>query len=158
MPNRILATAAALGAALAGIVFAAPSASAQEPGYACRSDNTPNHSWAYWGGANIDSCIAYNANDSSSIIAGVGINNAYSSDPCAQLVDAYTGRWLYDYGCADQWIGSWVPGFSGNHYFNIRSSDLARTGDQVFVQVGFWADFGSGVHYYMNVQSPRINF
>ena len=153
MFKRILATSAALGAALAGIVSVAPSASAQEAGYACRSDNTPNHSWANWGGANIDACIARNG---SQIIAGIGVNDTFASDPCAQLVDANTGKWLYDFGCVDRVTGSWVPGFSGNHYFNIPSINLPKHDGQVLVQVGFWADFGSGAQYYMNVQSPRI--
>ncbi|MBO1413982.1 hypothetical protein [Streptomyces sp. FH025] len=155
MLKRLLSMATAIGAAAATVVCAAPSASAQEYNFACRSDNTPNHSWANWGGANIDSCIQVNG---SQVIAGVGVNNAFPSDPCAQLVDVFTGRWLYDYGCADKWTGSWVPGLSGNHYFNIPSMDISRTGDPVVVQVGFWADFGSGLQYYMNVQSPRINF
>ncbi|MFJ9953235.1 hypothetical protein [Kitasatospora sp. NPDC091207] len=153
MLRRILATTAALGAALTGTVFAAPAASAQEAGYACRSDTTPNHAWANWAGANIDSCIAHQAGDFASIVAGIGINNAFPSDPCAQLVDVSTGKWLYDYGCV-----GWVAGGSGNHYFNRASTDLARTGHQVVVQVGFWADFGSGLQYYMNVQSPRFDF
>ncbi|WP_369372781.1 hypothetical protein [Streptomyces sp. cg36] len=155
MFQRILATSAALGAALVGTLSLAPSASAQESGFACRSDNTPNHSWANWGGANVDSCIARNG---SQIIAGIGINNAFPSDPCAQLVDADTGKRLYDFGCVDWRTGSWVPGFSGNHYFNYSSIDLPKTGRQVVVQVGFWANFGSGNQYYMNVQSPRIIF
>lgn len=158
MLKRILATSTALVAALAGIVSVAPSASAQEAGYLCRSDNTPNHSWANWGGANIDACIAYSANSPSQVLAGIGVNNAFPSDPCAQLVDANTGRWLYDYGCADQWTGGWVPGGSGNHYFNRPSVNLGKTGGPVVVQVGFWANFGSGLQYYMNVQSPRILF
>ncbi|WAL76048.1 hypothetical protein OU787_33565 [Kitasatospora sp. YST-16] len=158
MIKRILTTATAIVTVLAGIVCAAPSASAQENGFACRSDNTPNHSWANWSSNNLDSCIAYDANDPSVIWAGVGVNNYFTTDPCAQLVDASTGRWLYDYGCADKWTGSWVPGSSGNHYFNIRSADLGKTGHPVYVQVGFWANFGSGLQYYMNVQSPTLWF
>lgn len=155
MFKRILATSAALGAALAGTLSLAPVASAQESGYACRSDNTPNHSWANWGGANIDACIRRNG---SQIIAGIGVSNAFPSDPCAQLVDADTGRWLYDFGCVDKRTGSWVPAFSAPPYFNYPSIDLPKTGRQVVVQVGFWANFGSGTQYYMNVQSPRIIF
>ncbi|MBD0744192.1 hypothetical protein [Streptomyces sp. CBMA152] len=155
MFKRILATSAALGAALASIVTVAPSASATESGFACRSDYTPNHSWANWGGANIDACIARNG---SQIIAGIGANNTFPSDPCAQLVDADTGKWLYDFGCYDKRTGHWLPAFSGNNYYNYPSIDLPKTGRQVVVQVGFWADFGSGVQYYMNVQSPRIIF
>ena len=160
MVKRILATTTALGAALTGIVCAAPSASATDPGYMCRSDNTLHNAWATWGGANVDSCIARNPADSSQILASADINNAYSSDPCAQLVDVKTGKWLYDFHCADSWTGTgnWVPGFSGNHYFHIRSSDLVRTNDPVVVQVGFWANLGSGLQYYMNVQSPEIIF
>ncbi|WP_042381115.1 hypothetical protein [Streptacidiphilus melanogenes] len=158
MLKRIVATAAAFGAAGAGVLFTAPSASAQESGYACRSDNMTNHSWANWGGANVDSCIRVNPADKDAIQAGIGINADYPSDPCAQLVDAVTHAWVYNYGCYDTFsgTGNWVPGFSGNHYFNVSSTDLAKVGHPVYVQVGFWANFGSGVQYYMNVQSPEI--
>ncbi|MFK8907770.1 hypothetical protein [Streptomyces sp. YS-3] len=155
MFKRMLAATAALGAALAGMVSVAPSASAQENGFACRSDTTWNHSWANWGGANIDACISQNG---STITAGIGVNNSFPSDPCAQLVDAATGKWLYDFGCVDRVTGKWVPAYGGNQYYNIRSIDLPKNTRQVLVQVGFWADLGSGVQYYMNVQSPRIIF
>ncbi|WP_152648635.1 hypothetical protein [Streptacidiphilus anmyonensis] len=160
MLKRIVATVAALGAAGAGVLFIAPSASAQESGYACRSDNTPNHSWANWSGSNVDSCISLSPTDSASVVAGIGINSLFPTDPCAQLVDSVTHARVWDYGCYDTFsgTGNWVPGSSGNHYFNLPSEDLRKTGHKVYVQVGFWANFGSGLQYYMNVQSPEIQF
>ena len=162
MIKRSAALVATLGALCAGVIAAAPIASADSSAESCRSweINSSGHAIGWVGepgGVTLDSCWLIDTSIPDAPWAEIGYTTqAAGIDPCAQLVDVTAGgTWAHNYGCA-----GWTKADQGETYIPMNpAADLALThGHKYVIQVGYWADLGSGLKYYGNVQSPVYNY